>query len=333
MDEQFEKKLNDSVQASAHPVSTSADEILSAYHAKAKEKKAHSYKAPFFGALGALACAVVALAILIPTSFQKANPGTSSSVNEDFSLSEIELSPLASDQDVLGYEIAALYPLTQEKASSQAAPLFANGSSAAFAKAVDSYETVQAPIRSTFLGQGESLSLESVSYTGTYGSYTSKLTIPEVGSLYFNATSLNGRWNVLTGELVSGSDVQRFEGAKRGTASGTSALGLKLYGSEEGNYSIVEQNESEGRFAFSFQLFSSYQLTSSFSLRLMKADNKYPFIIAKAFSASAYVTTTFKVLEADTDLYSIYGTGLGKISLSYKNSQRIYTNNGITITK
>jgi hypothetical protein len=333
MDEQFEKKLNDSVQNSSMPIKTSADQILSAYHEKEKEKKHHSYKAPFFGALGALACAVVALAVLIPNAFTKQTPGVSS-INDNIVTSEISVSPLKNDQDVLGYEVAALYPLVSGKNSPSVAGLYqASSSLTPFAEAVESYETIEAPIRSTFLGAGESLTLESVSYSGSYGTYTNKLNIPAVGDLYFNATSLSGRWSVLSGELVDGSQVRRFEGAQRSNDSGTSAFGLKLYENEIGDYALVEQNENQGRFFFSFQFFTSYQLTSSLSLRLMRADGDYPFILANHFSASDYTTATFKVLAVDTNQYSLYGAGVGKISLLYKNSQRIYTNNGITITK
>jgi hypothetical protein len=333
MDEQFEKKLNDSVQESSAPIKTTADQILSAYHEKEKEKKHRSYKAPFFGALGALACAVVALAVLIPNAFAKGTPGVSS-IGDDVAVSEISVSPLKNDHDVLGYEVAALYPLVSGKNSTSVAGLFGlNSSLSPFAQAVENYEAIEAPIRSTFLGAGESLTLESVSYSGSYGTYTNKLSIPAVGDLYFNATSYGGRWSVLTGELVDGSVVRRFEGAQKSNDSGSSAFGLKLYENENGDYALVEQNESQGRFYFSFQFFNGYQLTTSLSLRLMRADGDYPFIIANHFSSSDYATTTFKVLAASSNLYTLYGTGLGKISLLYQNSQRIYTNNGITITK
>jgi len=333
MDEKFEKKLNDSVQNSPMPIKTSADQILSAYREKEKEKKHHSYKAPFFGALGALACAVVALAVLIPSAFTKQTPGVSS-INDDIVGSEITISPLKNDRDILGYEVAALYPLVSGKNSPSVAGLYQSSSSLTpFAEAVESYEGIEAPIRSTFLGVGESLTLESVDYSGNYGTYTNKMSIPAVGDLYFNATLLGERWNVLKGELVDGSLVRRFEGAQRSNDKGKSAFGLKLYENETGDYALVEQNENQGRFFFSFQFFVSYQLTSSLSLRLLRADGDYPFIIANRFSASDYTTTTFKVLAATTNQYSLYHSGISKISLLYKNSQRIYTNNGITITR
>lgn len=332
MDEQFEKKLNEDVQASAHPITTNAADILSAYHAKEQKKKPSSYKAPFYGALGALACAVVALAILLPTTFKKQTEGASS-LNEDISVSDIEVSPLKNDQDVLGYEMAALYPLVKPTSTKGRLAAYLSASQSLFEATVEAYETLQAPIRSTFLGKGEALSVESGSYSGTYGTYVSKMVLPEVGELYFNAVSLKGRWSVLTGELSADGEVRRFEGAQRSTDSSKSMFGLKLFGSDEGDYSIVEQNENQGHFSFAFQLFNSYQLTSSLSLRLMRANGDYPFILANAFSSATYETTTFKVLAVETNLYSLYTSGISKISLSYENSQRIYKYNGITITK
>lgn len=52
MDEQFEKDLNKKA-VESYEIKTSASSILSAYHAKQDEKKRHSYKTPFFVAIGA----------------------------------------------------------------------------------------------------------------------------------------------------------------------------------------------------------------------------------------------------------------------------------------
>jgi len=332
MDEQFEKKINDGVQASAHPITKNAADILSAYHGKEQKKKPSSYKAPFYGALGALACAVVALAVLLPTTFEKQTEGTSS-LPEDYSLSDIEVSPLKNDQDVLGYELSTLYPLVKPLSTKGRLAAYSGAGLSLFEEAVAAYEPLQAPIRSTFLGKGEALGVESGSYSGTYGIYASKMVLPDVGELYFNAVSLRGRWSVLTGELAADGEVRRFEGRQRSTDTSKSVFGLKLFGSDEGDYSIVEQNENQGRFSFAFQLFNSYQLASSLSLRLMRANGEYPFILANAFSSAIYETTTFKVLAVEANLYSLYTARVSKISLSYENSQRIYKNNGSTITK
>ena len=337
MDEQFEKQLNESVLSSAHPAETKAEAILSAYHTRREAKKPSSYKVPFFGALGAFGCAVVALGFLIPASLS-GSVSTSSIPSDNFVLKDIPTSPLQKDSDVLGYEVSILYPLFAAKKTSSPTLSIQRAQNSnkkeSFSSIVDTYETVENPVRSTFLCEGGALSVESVSYQGQYATYENKMAFSSGGTLYFNATSLNGRWSQLSGELVDQeSKVWRLEGAQRSNDDSSSALGIKLFGAEQGEYALVEQNQNEGRFYFSFQLFSSYQLSSSLSLRRMNTDSDSPFIIVKAFSSTDYETASFRVLEEADDRYAIYGTSIGKISLSYENSQRTYQYNGTTIVK
>jgi hypothetical protein len=336
MDEQFEKNLNDKVQES-YEIKTKPEAILSAYHAREKKKSSASYKIPFYGALGALGCAVVALAFVLPKALTPSSTVPTSS-DLAYSVSELSVSPLKNDKDTLAYEISSLYPLLKKQQASvsslkRALPQQANTNGTSFAQVVNEYEEIQNPVRQSFNGVADTLAILDGSYTGNYGTYDHQMVIPDIGTLIFSATSSSGSWSKLTGELMDEEDTEyRLSGINETTAE-SSGMVLRLTGEDEGEYAVVKQNTKSGVFYFSFDLFEEGETEYHFSIRRLETGNHLPFIVCEYFEKDAFESTIFRVLENTSDQYTVTLPTFGKFLLSYNGSQRIYTNNGTTITK
>jgi hypothetical protein len=335
MDEQFEKDLNKKA-VESYEIKTSASSILSAYHAKQEaQKPSKSYRTPFFIAIGAFSCAAIALAVVVPMAFRPATSVPSASLIEN-SVTELQVSPLKNQKDTLAYEVSSLYPLLKRASATSAVegmarPLLAY-SAPTFAGVVDSYETLQAQVRSSFEGDEESLTLTEGTFVGNNGTYTSKMVIPDAGTLLFSTVAESGVWKSLKGELL---DDEETEYTVIGTAqdsAGQKGLFLRLQSTEEaGDYALVNENTNNGRFYFTFDLFEEYRLETHFSIRLM-ANGSLPYIHAE-YVEEDETAAAFGILRQSASLYSITQAGFGQFLLSYQNTQRIYTFNGNTITK
>lgn len=338
MDEQFEKDLNKKA-VESYEIKTSASSILSAYHAKQDEKKPvrKSYKAPFFVAIGAFSCAAIALAIVIPMALKPNTIVPSSSLIET-STNEIQTSPLKNQKDTLAYEVSSLYPLLKKAKTTTAAegavrPLLNAYNAPTFAQVVNSYETLQAQVRSSFEGDEESLSLETGSFAHNGVSYTSRMVIPEAGTLLFNTVNEGNVWKSLKGELVDEEETEYTVIGSAQDSAGQKGLFLRLDSTDEkGNYALVNENTNNGLFYFTFDLFEEYRLETHFSIRLLETQEHLSYIRVEYYEEDEE-GAAFGVLRRSASLYEISKAGFGKLLLSYNNSQRIYIYNGNEITK
>lgn len=339
MDEQFEKDLNKKA-AESYEIKTSASSILSAYHAKQEAKKTASYKRPFFVAATAFGCATIALAVYIPVSLRLQNNPTTS--DPTTSATEIGESPLKDDTATLAYEVTSLYPFLKKSAAPtpsarrQNATWVNTWTNSAFSQAVDAYDEIESPIHEAFALKNENAGVLTGVFAGANGGvFTYKMDLLDVGTFLFNtsSSSSSGHWNTLEGEL-SGADglLYTVEGSAR-EGKKRSDLSLYLYDESKANYCFVQQDSTSGVFFFSYQLFTSSQLAYTLTIRLLSAQDVARFVLAQYYDASISSGGTYRVLPEGEEVYSLYGTGLGKILLSYNNNVRTYKFGTITITK
>lgn len=342
MDEKFESRLNDETKKS-YEVKTTAGQILSAYEAKKEAKKAPSTKGWLIGGLSAFATAAVALAIFVPLYLKKSGVEPSSTLpinSSDFT--DINVSPLKGQESTLTYEVTSLYPLLKQTKTLTSGGLQARRSllyekdsdeeEEAFEAAVDSYEKVQAPVRESFLGSNESLTVESGSFSGVKGTYQYKIVLTDVGTLLYNATSVNDVWTSLTGELSDEGEVLYALEGKSVTTNGYQGFHLTLTG-EDGFYCTVEQDTTKGAFVFSYNVYSDYHLEMAFTIHLQQWQHVTPAVVVDYYFQDDAVAGVFRVLKESQDVYGIYGTRLSKILLTYKNNERVYTYNSFVKTE
>jgi hypothetical protein len=334
MDEQFEKDLNKKATES-YEIKTSASSILLAYHAKQDEKKRHSYKTPFFVAMGAFGCAAIALAVVIPMALKPSNIVPSSSLIET-SLNDLPTSPLKTQKDALGYEVASLYPLLKKTTTPTTEglhrPARAYSSTPTFQAVVDAYEMLQSPVRNAFEGSEISFTLEAASYTWNGETYDQKIVFSEEEALYFATITQNNVWKSVRGVLVDEDEVEyRMSGTAQDT-TGKNGFSLRLQSVEEaGEFAIMSQNVTQGVFAFTYNVFEDYQLESHFLIRLLQSEQHYYAHVE--YYEDDETASTYGVLRNDSTHYIITKAGFGQLLLSYQNTKRIYTYNGSSITK
>jgi hypothetical protein len=333
MDEQFEKDLNKKATES-YEIKTSASSILSAYHAKQDEKKHHSYKTPFFVMAGAFTCAAIALAFVIPLALKPSNVVPSSSLIET-SINDLPTSPLKTQKDALGYEVASLYPLLKKTTSATEGlhrPLRAHSSAPTFAGVVDSYERLQNSVRNALEGSEISFTVVAASYTWTGETYDQKIVFPEEEILYFSTVIQNNVWKSVRGVIVDEDEVEYQMSGTAQDTSGKTGFSIRLQSVEEaGEFALMSQNLTEGVFAFSYNVFEDYQLESHFSIRLLQSEQHYYAHVE--YYEDDETAATYGVLRNDSTHYVINKAGFGQFLLSYQNTQRIYTYNGSSITK
>jgi|LAHS01.1.fsa_nt_gb hypothetical protein len=334
MDEQFEKDLNKKA-VESYEIKTSASSILSAYHAKQDEKKRHSYKTPFFVAMGAFGCAAIALAVVIPMALKPNTIVPSSSLIET-SLNDLPTSPLKTQKDALGYEVASLYPLLKKTTTATTEglrrPLRAHSSAPTFQSVVDSYEMLQSPVRNAFEGSEISFTVETASYTWNGETYDQKIVLPEEEILYFSSVIQNNVWRSVRGVIVDEDEVEYQMSGTAQDALGKEGFSLRLQNVEEaGEFALMSQNTTVGVFAFSYNVFKDYQLESHFSIRLLQSEQHYYAHVE--YYEEDETASTYGVLRNDSTHYIINKAGFGQFLLSYQNNQRIYTYNGNSITK
>jgi len=337
MDEQFEKQLSEKVQNS-YEVKTSAEDILCDYHAKQKAKKPFNYKVPFFASLGTLACAAVALAIVLPLSFGKTTltPDASSLG----SLTDINVSPLKSKEGTLAYEVSSVYPLLK-RLGLQKIPAKSpflefqdkkEGVEERFESFVESYEKVQSPVRDGFLGTSADLTANEGSFVGKNGTYDYQVVIPEVGTLLYSLDKSLGNWSKFSGEVSDNEKTYSLEG-RTITTNGRENLTLKLYDSEDNDYVNVEQDKNKSIFFFSYSVFEDGLLSYTFSMSLLQLNSTTPSIVLTYYLADDAKGGTLQIVWKNRNVYQIYGEGFAKILLTYQSNQRIYSYLSYVITE
>lgn len=337
MDEQFEKKLNEKVQSS-YEIKTSAADILSAYHAKEKAKKPFNYKVPFYASLGALACAAIALAIVLPLSLGKSPSAPATSSLGSFN--DINVSPLKSKEGTLAYEVTSVYPLLKRLGLQKPpakVPSFAfdedkEDEEESFESFVEGYEKVQAPVRDSFLGRSADLSATEGSFTGKNGTYDYQVVIPEIGTLLYSLDKTYRNWSSFSGEVSDSETTYSLEGRSIST-NGVENLTLKLYDAEDNDYVRVEQNKNKSTFFFSYSVFEDDILSYTFSLSLLQLNATTPAVALTYYLAEETQGGSLQIVWLSSDAYQIYGGGFDKILLTYKNNQRIYTYSTYVITE
>lgn len=337
MDEQFEKQLNDKVQNS-YEIKTSAEDILSAYHAKQNAKKPFNYKVPFFASLGTLACAAVALAIVLPLNLSKTT--STPSVSSLGSLADINVSPLKSKEGTLAYEVSSVYPLLKRLGLQKApakVPSFGMKEEKEdvedrFESFVEGYEKVQAPVRDSFLGTSADLTAKQGSFVGKNGTYDYQVVIPEVGTLLYSLDKSLGNWSKFSGEVSDSEKTYSVEG-RTITTNGVENLTLKLFDNEDNDFVSVEQNKNKSTFFFSYSIFEDGLLSYTFSLSLLQLNSTTPMIALTYYLADDAKGGSLQIVWESKDIYQIYGEGFSKILLNYKNGQRIYTYLSYVITE
>lgn len=336
MDDKFEQNLNDQVKSS-YTVKTTANEILSAYHA---QKKTRSYKVPFYSALGAFGCAAIALAVILPMALKTPTTPVVSQDSLAGSISEIPVSPLTGQQDALSYEVSSLYPyLKKVKTPTAGAYLpakrlaYTSDETAVITHVVSAYEDVEAPIRDAFLGVNESLTVVTGTFVGIKDTYDSKIVLPEVGDLLFKVTYSKGAWESVVGEL-SDEDKELYTLTGRIISkNGYSNLMVTLKNEAEGDYCTVSQDTSKGKFFFSYTYFEDGELSLSYTLAMLQYNATTPVVVLNGYSPEDETSYAFRVLEVSHDEYSIYSILPKKISLTYINGERTYTYGSIVITE
>jgi hypothetical protein len=330
MADKFEQQLNSAAKGS-YEVKTSAEAILSAYETKQKARPTHSYKKPFFVALSAFGAAVVALAIYIPFSLRK----TESTVDLS-SYADLPASPLKTQKGALGYEVASVYPLLKRlKTSPQTASLMkplqreeddeesSSSEEERFLSAVETYEKFEAPIHQAFVGGADDFVLTEGTFVGTKATYAYALSLPDEGTLLFNVDGTDSAWKSLTGEVQAEGEVAYLLSGTNLVQEGANNLQLTLTG-EEGFSCSVNQLTAKGKFFFSFDVYEDQQLDYAFTLSLGEYSSGLG-AHASYYLGEDGVSGSLDVLSEGSFVYGIYGLGLSKILLTYKNNERTYT--------
>jgi hypothetical protein len=351
MDEHFESNLKHEVKQS-YQIKTTSQDILSAYHAQKEVKKSHSYKAPFYTALGAFACAAIALAIYIPISLNPKTPSVTSGDPID-SLSEINVSPLGTQEETLTYEASSLYPLLKKTqalrnpttgAKFLAAKQRANSdededeatslsTEERFEQRVDAYEKVEPSVYDAFNSNKETYTVSKGSFVYANVTYSYKSVLGETGTLYYNLTYTNAVWSTMAGVLVDGKEALYTLKGKNLATSGYNDIELSLLSSEDDLSVTVTQRQSQGVFYFSYSVFEDLKLEYTFSISLLQASSSSKAVVAKYYLADDSTSGTFRVLRDDSTHFSLYGDFFGKISLSYENNERVYSYGDYVITE
>jgi hypothetical protein len=347
MDEHFESNLKKAAQSS-YQIKTTSQDILSAYHEqKESAKKAKSYKGPFYTAMGALACAVIALAIYIPVSLSPKSPTTS--VDPVGSLSDINVSPLADQQATFTYEASSLYPLLkksqaiakggstlplrQSERSASDGETSSSSGKEAFEEVVDTYEKVESSVRDAFTSNKNNFPVEKGNFSFQNVSYDYKGVLGESGTLYFNVTFSNNVWSLINGMMVDEeAKLYTLKGRNLST-QGMNNMELQLYSSEDNYWVRVAQQSSKGMFHFSYQIYEDSALEYSFSIALLQAASLNKVVEVNYYLPEDEKSGFFRVTREDDDHYLIYGAYLGKISLTYKNGERTYTYGSFVINE
>jgi hypothetical protein len=350
MDEQFESHLKKEVKSS-YQIKTTSQDILSAYHAQKEEKKSKTYKAPFYTALGAFACAAIALAIYIPISLNPKTPGVTSG-DPIASLSEINVSPLATQEQTLTYEASSLYPLLKksqalrktgsakflapqraEDSDEEAETSSSSSEKDSFEKQVEAYEKVESSVYDAFNSNKDTYSVEQGSFVYANTTYAFKSVLGETGTFYYNLTYTNSLWSSIAGVLVDEEESLYTLKGRNLSTNGYNDIELSLLSSEDDLSVTVTQRSNQGIFYFSYNVFEDLKLEYTFSIALMQASSNTKAVVAKYYLADDSESGSFRVLRADASHFAIYGDYIGKISLSYENNERIYTYGDYVITE
>lgn len=350
MDEHFESNLKHEAKQS-YQIKTTFQDILSAYHAQKEVKKSRSYKAPFYTALGAFACAAIALAIYIPISLNPKTPSVTSGDPID-SLSEINVSPLGTQEETLTYEASSLYPLlkkTQALRNPTTGGKFLSAKRMAkseeenettslsekerFEERVDAYEKVEPSVCDAFNSNKETYTVTKGSFVYANITYSYKSVLGTTGTLYYNLTYSNAAWSAMSGVLVDGKDTLYTLKGRNLATSGYNDIELSLLSNEDDLSVTVTQRQSQGVFYFSYSVFEDLKLEYTFSIALLQASSSNKAVVAKYYLADDSTSGTFRVLREDNTHFSIYGDFFGKISLSYENGERSYTYGSYVITE
>jgi hypothetical protein len=329
--DEFEEKLNSAVKSSPYVIKREPSAILASYHEQENAKKNfHVRKGLFIGVCSALAAAVVALAVYVPLSLKSAY---SSDDPAAASVDDVVTSPLANEQQVLGYEAKALssYFVSQKSLAKR------SDDSPSFSEAVGVYEKMESSVRSAYEWKDSDILAETGSFTGNDGiSYPYKLTINDTGVLLYNldfdkigqvtTSSFEGEMTLPDGtsKKASGSTEKR--------GNGKTDLELRIY-KDETSYMKITEISTNGKFYFSFGLYLNGSLSYGYNVRLAKASNRQ-VIMASYWNGNEDVEGSFRVYRQSETSYRLYQTFVTSyINLQYSGTTRSYAYNGMTINK
>lgn len=328
--EDFEKRINAAAKASSYEIKTTADSILNSYKTQQAEVKSPSKRRGLaIGFASAFGAAAVALGLYIPLSQLKTVDPSDPAVS---SYEDIDASPLASEKDALAYEAASLLPYLSRGGASPKQKV----SVSEFQNAVDVYENIESPIRSSYSWSSANYQFASGSFPGSDGvTYPYELKLGDEGTLLCDLDLNNAGKTVFgsfKGLATTGGVSYSAAGELTEKAAGLSDLTLRLYSSAT-SYLEMRQVSNNGRFAFSFGAYADGSLSYGFSYRLAKASAR-KVVMASYYGAATGKEGTFRVYEKSAEEFRIYQSFFASyITLKYDETGRHYSYGAYSLTK